>query len=162
MPSLSLSRRVGLVLAAAAGAALLLVLTLVLAVTLFWVAVGLALVAGIALLHLIYLPRASAYLRLPTDQLALALLPLLVLAGWGLTGHVNGGIIGIVLWALGIGAPRLAAAYALRRARDRQARWTIDVTPKPGATARLALLPGARLVQQPQRGRVEVELEAAE
>jgi hypothetical protein len=161
MPSLSLSRRVGLALAVAAGAALLVLATVVLAVALVWVAAGLALVAAVALLHLVYLPRASAYLRVPTDQLALALLPLLVLAGWGLSGHVNGGVVGTVLWALGIAAPRLAATYVLRRARERQTRWMVDVTPKRAA-ARLALLPGARLVEQPERRRVEVELEAAE
>jgi hypothetical protein len=101
------------------------ILAVVLTVALFWIGLGLVALIGVGLLHLIYLPRAAAFLRLPVLHLVLGLLPLLALAGWGIAGAPSGAIGGLLVWALGLAAPRLAAAYLARRYRLRAGSWAV-------------------------------------
>ena len=101
-----------------------LLFALVLTVALFWIGLALAALAGVGLLHLVYLPRAAAFLRRPVDQIVLGLLPLLALAGWAIAGAPSGALAGLLAWALALLAPRLAAAHLVGRMRLRAATWS--------------------------------------
>src|SRR5919206_2648850 len=88
-----------------------LLLAVVLTVALFWIGLALVALVGLGLLHLVYLPRAAAFLRRPVDQIVLGLLPLLALAGWAIAGAPSGALAGLLAWTLALLAPRLAAAH---------------------------------------------------
>jgi hypothetical protein len=61
-----------------------LVLAVVLTIALFWIGLALAVVIGVGLLHVVYLPRAAALLRRPVRELVLALVVPFALAGWAI------------------------------------------------------------------------------
>jgi hypothetical protein len=98
-----------------------------------------ALVVGLALVNLIYLPRAAAYVRIPVGWLTLLLIPVLGLAGFVL-GGIEGAAWGLGLWLVAIGLPRAIGRGLVRRAQrglqarvsyyDVQAR-TYDVQARP-------------------------------
>jgi hypothetical protein len=114
-----------------------LLVAVVLTVALFWIGLAIAALVGVALLHVVYLPRAAAFVRRPVLELVLWLLPVAVLAGWGLAGESNGAIAGAALWAVLLVAPRLVAAYAARRLRGRARTWVGRVDPGHGTVVTL-------------------------
>ena len=93
---------------------------------LFIVAVG----VGLAVLNLVYLPRAARRLGLRAAWLALILLPLIVAVGVIASGY-EGVAWAAGLWIAAIGAPRLAGqqvARWVRRRIDSRTTVTYDVT----------------------------------
>jgi hypothetical protein len=93
-----------------------------------------ALVVTLAVLNLVYLPRAARLVHLRAEWLALILLPLILAVGFVATGY-EGAAWAAGLWAVGIGLPRLAGHEMSRRIRRRiGARTTVyyDVTTPTG------------------------------
>jgi hypothetical protein len=115
-----------------------LLFAVVLTVALFWIGLAAAALVGVGLLHLVYLPRAAAFLRRSIAELVLGLLPVAVLAGWGLAGGPNGAIGGAALWVALLVAPRLAATYAARRLSRRAT--TRVASADPGSTGTVVTL----------------------
>jgi hypothetical protein len=72
----------------------------------------------VAVLNLIYLPRAAAYVRLRPSWLALILIPFMILVG-GLIGGPEGAAWGLGFWLVAIGLPRAIAGDLMRRLRRR-------------------------------------------
>jgi hypothetical protein len=93
-------------------------LLLVLVAALSGLLLVLALVVGLAVLNLIYLPRAAIWLRMPVDWLALILIPFMVLAGFVVSG-VEGAAWGIGIWLVAFGLPRAIGRDLIRRGRRR-------------------------------------------
>jgi ABC-type uncharacterized transport system permease subunit len=96
------------------GAALLLVVVAALSGLLLVLAVA----VGLAVLNLVYLPRAATRLRIPVGWLALVLIPFLVLVGF-LVGGVEGAAWGVGMWLVAIGLPRAIGRDLLRRGQRR-------------------------------------------
>ncbi len=92
----------------------------------------LALVVGLAVLNIVYLPGAARRLRLPVGWLALMLIPFMILAGI-IVGGIEGAGWGAGIWLVAIGLPRAIGYDLLRRARRRiEARAVYyDVRPNP-------------------------------
>jgi 4-hydroxybenzoate polyprenyltransferase len=102
----------------------------------------LALVVGLAVLNIIYLPRAAARLHIRATWLALVLIPLLVLAGF-VVGGPEGAGWGAGMWLVAIGLPRAIGRDLVRRLQRRfqaNVRYldvelrpviTVDATTKP-------------------------------
>ncbi|MCA1646260.1 MAG: hypothetical protein LC797_12660 [Chloroflexi bacterium] len=92
---------------------------------------GLALVVGLAVLNVVYLPRAAARLRLRPVWLALMLIPITILVGW-VVGGVPGAGWGAAIWVAAIGLPRVIGRDLVRRARRRfdARRGYFDVRPR--------------------------------
>jgi hypothetical protein len=112
-----------------------LLFAVVLTVALFWIGLALAALVGLGLLHLVYLPRAAAFLRRPVGQLVIALLPVLALVGWAIAGAPSGALAGLLAWTLALAAPRLAAAHLAGRLRLRTAIWSAsDDDRRPSGT----------------------------
>lgn len=105
-------------IALAVGGAVSLVL---IGIFLFWTLVALALVAGLAALHLVYLPRWADRLRVSRLTLALGLLLVLEALGLALGGRA-GAALAMAVWLGGVAAPGLAVALYARRLRLRAAR----------------------------------------
>jgi len=95
----------------------------------------LALVVGLAVLNVVYLPSAARRLRIRAGWLALMLIPFMILAGV-IVGGVEGAGWSAGIWLVAIGLPRAIGRDLVRRARRRiEARVTYyDVRP-PTATA---------------------------
>jgi ABC-type uncharacterized transport system permease subunit len=77
-----------------------------------------AVVVSLAVLNLVYLPRAARWMGLRAGWLALILLPLTLAVGFIATGF-NGAAWAAGLWLVAIGAPRLAGHEMSRRIRRR-------------------------------------------
>lgn len=95
-------------------AVLALVTLMLLLSALFWIGIGLAVLAVVAWFNLLALPRIGARLHIPQLVLAALMLPLLAALGFGLDG-VTGLAGGCGLWLIGVALPRAA----LWRARHR-------------------------------------------
>src|SRR6266852_9145093 len=78
----------------------------------------LALVVGLGVLHIVYLPSAARKLRLPAGWLALMLIPFMILAGV-IVGGMEGAGLGAGVWLVAIGLPRVIGHDLLRRVRRR-------------------------------------------
>ncbi len=78
----------------------------------------LALLIGLTILNMIYLPRAAMRLRIPVGWLALMLIPFMILAGF-IIGGAEGIAWGAAIWLVAIGLPRAIAGDLVRRARQR-------------------------------------------
>lgn len=104
--------RAGLIVLAA------LVLIGVLLTAIFWLALLVGAVLGVAWFNLLLMPRLAVRLRLPQVVLAIALLVLLAAGGFGLAG-VTGAIEGAAVWLLGVAAPRVVL-WRVRRRIDRR------------------------------------------
>jgi ABC-type uncharacterized transport system permease subunit len=78
----------------------------------------LALVVGLAVLNIVYLPSAARRLRLPAGWLALILIPFMILAGV-IVGGIDGAGWAAGIWFVAIGLPRVIGHDLLRRARRR-------------------------------------------
>jgi len=91
----------------------------------------LALVLGLGVLNIVYLPSAARKLRLPAGWLALMLIPVMILAGV-VVGGVEGAGWAAGIWLVAIGLPRVIGQDLLRRAKRRiEARATYyDVRPR--------------------------------
>jgi 4-hydroxybenzoate polyprenyltransferase len=91
----------------------------------------LALVIGLGVLNIVYLPSAARTLRLPPGWLALMLIPFMILAGV-IVGGIEGAGWGAGIWLVAIGLPRVIGQDVLRRAKRRiEARATYyDVRPR--------------------------------
>src|SRR5712691_750056 len=92
--------------------------------------VVLALVVGLAVLNIVYLPGAARRLRLPAGWLALMLIPFMILAG-GIVGGIDGAGWAAGIWLVAIGLPRAMGYDLIRGAKRRiEARATYyDVRP---------------------------------
>jgi hypothetical protein len=77
-----------------------------------------ALVVGLAVLNVIYLPRAAVRSGIPVGWLAVGLLPLMILAGV-LLGGIEGAAWGAGIWLAAIGLPRAIGRDVVRRVRRR-------------------------------------------
>jgi hypothetical protein len=77
---------------------------------------ALAVVIGLLVLNLVYLPRAALRLRIGTGWLALLLLPVLLLLGLAVNG-VPGIGWSAALWLVAVGLPRVIGRDLFRRAR---------------------------------------------
>jgi hypothetical protein len=102
-------------------AAFALVIIVVLLVLVFWVALWLAIVAGIivaiALLNLVFLPRLASRIGLSTQVLVLVLLPPSVALGWLAAGNsLSGGLVGFFVWLGAVALPRFALGSSRTRA----------------------------------------------
>ena len=89
-----------------------------------------AVVVGLAVLNLVYLPRAATRVRLRAGWLALILLPLMIAVGFIASGY-EGVAWAAGLWIVAIGAPRLVGHQVATRIRERiSSRTTVyyDVT----------------------------------
>src|SRR5438105_1911473 len=95
----------------------------------------LALVIGLGVLNIVYLPRAAGTLRLPVGWLALMLIPFMILAGV-IVGGVEGAGWGAGIWLLAIGLPRVIGQDLLRRVKRRIEARSIyyDVRPRTPTT----------------------------
>src|SRR6266699_4660388 len=91
------------------------VLALVLA-ALTGLLLALVVVVALAVLNLIYLPRAAARLRLTPGWLAVILIPCVILAGTVVDG-VPGAAWGAGVWLVAIGLPRVIANELGQRIR---------------------------------------------
>jgi hypothetical protein len=91
----------------------------------------LALVVGLGVLNIVYLPTAARKLRLPAGWLALMLIPFMILAGV-IVGGIDGAGWAAGIWLVAIGLPRAIGYDLLRRAKRRiEARATYyDVRPR--------------------------------
>ena len=91
----------------------------------------LALVFGLGVFNIVYLPNAARRLRLPVGWLALMLIPFMVLAGV-IVGGIEGAGWAAGIWLVAIGLPRVIGHDLLRRAKRRiEARATYyDVRPR--------------------------------
>jgi 4-hydroxybenzoate polyprenyltransferase len=78
----------------------------------------LALVVGLAVLNIVYLPSAARTLRLPAGWLALMLIPFMILAGV-IVGGIEGAGWAAGIWLVAIGVPRAIGFDLLRRVRKR-------------------------------------------
>jgi len=78
----------------------------------------LALVVGLGVLNIVYLPSAARKLRLPAGWLALMLIPFMILAGV-IVGGVEGAGWAAGIWLVAIGLPRVIGQDLLRRAKRR-------------------------------------------
>jgi len=94
----------------------------------------LALVIGLAVLNVIYLPRIATRFRLPAGWVALILIPFMILTGVVL-GGVQGAVWGAGIWLVAIGLPRALGRGLVRRTRRRiETRLDVyDVRPRPAA-----------------------------
>jgi hypothetical protein len=77
--------------------------------------VVIALVVCLAVLNLVYLPRAARRLRIPAGWLALTLIPFMILIGVVVDG-IEGAAWAIGLWLVAIGLPRAIGRDLLHRA----------------------------------------------
>ncbi len=77
-----------------------------------------AVVIGLAVLNIVYLPSAARKLRLPAGWLALMLIPFMILAGVIVAG-VEGAGWAAGIWLVAIGLPRAIGYDLLRRAKRR-------------------------------------------
>ena|SRR5437870_81101 len=85
-----------------------------------WLAVLVAVIAAMAWLNLVVLPRVSTRLRMPYVVVAVVLLPLLAASGL-LLGGLSGVVAGASAWLLGVALPQ---ALLLRlRTHLRRASW---------------------------------------
>src|SRR5712691_8546827 len=91
----------------------------------------LALVVGLGVLNIVYLPTAARKPRLPAGWLALMLIPFMILAGV-IVGGIDGAGWGAGIWLVAIGLPRVIGHDLIRRLRKRiQARRIYyDVQPR--------------------------------
>jgi hypothetical protein len=92
----------------------------------------LALAIGLAVLNIVYLPRAAVRLHIGPTWLALMLLPVMVLAGF-VVGGAPGAGWGAGLWLVAIGLPRAIGRNLVHRFQRRfqvRARY-LDVEPRP-------------------------------
>jgi 4-hydroxybenzoate polyprenyltransferase len=99
----------------------------------FWLAIAVAVLIGVAALNWVALPRLALRLHVPDVALALALLVPLAAGGLVLAG-VTGAAEGAAIWLLGVAAPR-ALLWRFRRrlaqrASDRE-RTTIILPYRP-------------------------------
>jgi hypothetical protein len=78
----------------------------------------LALVVGLGVLNIVYLPTAARKLRLPAGWLALMLIPFMILAGV-IVGGIDGAGWAAGIWLVAIGLPRAIGYDLLRRAKRR-------------------------------------------
>jgi ABC-type uncharacterized transport system permease subunit len=95
----------------------------------------LALVVGLAVLNIVYLPSAARKLRLPVGWLALMLIPFMILGGV-IVGGIDGAGWAAGTWLVAIGLPRVIGQDLLRRAKRRieaRARY-YDVRPRTPTT----------------------------
>jgi hypothetical protein len=120
-----------------------LLFAVVLTFALFWIGLAVAALVGVGLLHLVYLPRAAAFLRLSASQLVLGLLPVLALAGWAIAGAPTGAVGGLVVWILALVAPRLAAAHLAGRVRLRTGTWAASASDRSRPSGTIVTLPGS-------------------
>jgi hypothetical protein len=95
----------------------------------------LAVVLGLGVLNVVYLPRAAVRLRIPVGWLALMLIPFMILAGVVVGGGVEGAGWGAGVWLVAIGLPRAIGREVARRARRRfESRLGyVDVEPRSAA-----------------------------
>ena len=95
----------------------------------------LALVIGLGVLNIVYLPRAARRLHLPAGWLALMLIPFMILGGV-IVGGIEGGGWAAGIWLVAIGLPRAIGYDLLRRAKRRiEARSVyFDVRPRTRTT----------------------------
>jgi len=77
-----------------------------------------ALVVSVAVLNLVYLPKAARRLRIPARWLALTLLPVMVSIGFIATGYA-GAAWAAGLWIVAIGMPRVVGRQLTQRVRQR-------------------------------------------
>jgi hypothetical protein len=105
---------VRLLIAALIGAGLLLVALAALTGLLL----VLALIVGLAVLNVVYLPRAAMRLHLQASWLALMLIPFMILAGVIVAG-LEGAAWGAGVWLAAIGLPRAIGRDVVRRVRRR-------------------------------------------
>lgn len=78
----------------------------------------LALVVGLGVLNIVYLPSAARRLSVPAGWLALMLIPFMILAGV-IVGGIDGGGWAAGIWLVAIGLPRAIGHDLLRRVRKR-------------------------------------------
>src|SRR5712692_7344033 len=78
----------------------------------------LALVVGLGVLNIVYLPSAARKLRLPAGWLALMLIPFMILAGV-IVGGIEGAGWAAGIWLVAIGLPRVIGQDLLRRLKRR-------------------------------------------
>jgi len=100
-------------------AALLLAFVLLVAVVffvaVFWLGILLGVLAAVAWFNLVLLPRLAVRIRAPEPLLAGALLPLLCVGGFLISG-TTGVFAAAVIWALGVAVPRVVVWRLRRRA----------------------------------------------
>jgi hypothetical protein len=77
-----------------------------------------AVVIGLAVLNIVYLPSAARKLRLPARWLALMLIPFMILGGV-IVGGIEGAGWAAGIWLVAIGLPRIIGHDLLRRVRIR-------------------------------------------
>src|SRR6266851_1958899 len=77
-----------------------------------------AVVIGLAVLNIVYLPSAARKLRLPAGWLALMLIPFMILGGV-IVGGIDGAGWAAGIWLVAIGVPRVIGHDLLRRVRKR-------------------------------------------
>jgi 4-hydroxybenzoate polyprenyltransferase len=77
-----------------------------------------AVVIGLAVLNIVYLPSAARKLRLPAGWLALMLIPFMILGGV-IVGGIDGAGWAAGIWLVAIGLPRVIGHDLLRRVRKR-------------------------------------------
>jgi hypothetical protein len=87
---------------------------------LFWLAVIFAVLLAVLGLNLVVLPRIAHRTRIPTVVLGLIFLIALVGGGY-LLGGIPGAVEGIVIWLLGVAAPRVVLWRLRQRMRLRSA-----------------------------------------
>ncbi len=94
-----------------------------------------AVVIGLAVLNIVYLPSAARKLRLPAGWLALVLIPFMILGGV-IVGGIDGAGWAAGIWLVAIGVPRVIGHDLLRRVRKRIAARSIyyDVRPRTPTT----------------------------
>jgi 4-hydroxybenzoate polyprenyltransferase len=94
-----------------------------------------AVVIGLAVLNIVYLPSAARKLRLPAGWLALMLIPFMILGGV-IVGGIDGAGWAAGIWLVAIGLPRIIGHDLLRRVRKRIEARSIyyDVRPRTPTT----------------------------
>lgn len=99
----------------------LVLLVAILILFVFWLAalvliIG-AVLLGIAWLHVVLLPRLRRNLGLSNLEIGLALLALMVTAGWIVGRGSGGAFVGVCLWLLGFLAPQFGLDHLRGRVR---------------------------------------------